>query len=242
MTPNFIATLRYKLGSAKNAFLGAKPDPSATVSYSQEGEDRILFARLGSRQPGFYVDIGAHHPRRFSNTKLFYDLGWSGINIDADHRLIEAFTIERPRDVNLAVGVGLVHGHERFHIFDEAAISTFDPELASARARTTPFKPVRNEFVEIKPLASILDEHLRPDQKITFLSVDVEGRDLDVLQSNDWDRYRPEVVLAESLLLSSLQAVETDPIYQFLSSKNYSLLAKTINTLIFVAGESSGTG
>ncbi len=54
------------------------------ASFSQEGEDRILAALLGlreARKPGFYVDVGAHHPERFSNTLIFYNRGWRGINI-----------------------------------------------------------------------------------------------------------------------------------------------------------------
>ena len=37
-------------------------------SFSQEGEDQILERLLDSNSNGFYVDIGAHHPIKFSNT------------------------------------------------------------------------------------------------------------------------------------------------------------------------------
>src|SRR5690242_3324544 len=55
----------------------------AVKSYSQEGEDRILHSIFETVADGFYVDIGAHHPKRFSNTYLFYQRGWRGINVDA---------------------------------------------------------------------------------------------------------------------------------------------------------------
>jgi len=54
-------------------------DIYATKSYSQKGEDIILRRILGEKEVGFYIDIGAHHPKRFSNTYLFYKKGWRGI-------------------------------------------------------------------------------------------------------------------------------------------------------------------
>ena len=76
-------------------------------SYSIEGEDRIVRALLWQKHDkGFYVDVGAHHPFRFSNTYLFYTQGWSGINIDATPGSMKAFNKYRPRDINLEVGVG----------------------------------------------------------------------------------------------------------------------------------------
>ncbi len=79
-------------------------------SYSQNGEDRIL-ARIYERQRyGFYVDIGAHHPFRFSNTYLLYKRGWNGINIDAMPKSMELFNKYRNRDINIECGVGLCIG------------------------------------------------------------------------------------------------------------------------------------
>ena len=76
-------------------------------SYSIEGEDRIVRTLLWRKHDkGFYVDVGAHHPFRFSNTYLFYTQGWSGINIDATPGSMKAFNKYRPRDINLEVGVG----------------------------------------------------------------------------------------------------------------------------------------
>jgi hypothetical protein len=52
-----------------------------TNSYAQFREDTIL-DRFFKKSTGFYIDIGANHPDRFSNTKKFYKKGWSGINIE----------------------------------------------------------------------------------------------------------------------------------------------------------------
>jgi hypothetical protein len=54
-------------------------DQSSNYSYAQEGEDRILMRYFDGRKKGFYLDVGAHHPRLYSNTYLFYNKGWNGI-------------------------------------------------------------------------------------------------------------------------------------------------------------------
>ena len=71
-------------------------------SYSQEGEDRILLMPFENCKDGFYV---AHHPTRYSNTYLFYRMGWSGINIDAAPGSMNLFKKKRPRDINLEVAI-----------------------------------------------------------------------------------------------------------------------------------------
>ena len=47
-------------------------DGYSLKSYSQEGEDMILRRLFEKQIQGFYVDVGAHHPKRFSNTYYFY--------------------------------------------------------------------------------------------------------------------------------------------------------------------------
>ena len=74
-------------------------DGFSLKSYSQEGEDMILRRLFEKQKTGFYVDVGAHHPKRFSNTFFFYKKGWSGINIDAMPNSMRLFDKIRPRDI-----------------------------------------------------------------------------------------------------------------------------------------------
>ncbi|MCD7914177.1 MAG: hypothetical protein LUG96_02180 [Tannerellaceae bacterium] len=64
-----------------------------STSYSQEGEDIVLNFLFENKEgyKGFYVDIGTHHPFRFSNTAYFYKQGWQGINIEPTPGAIEVF-------------------------------------------------------------------------------------------------------------------------------------------------------
>lgn len=75
-------------------------------SYSQEGEDMILSRIFGDKKNGFYVDVGAHHPFRFSNTYLFYKRGWLGINIDAMPGSMRLFDRFRKNDINIESAIG----------------------------------------------------------------------------------------------------------------------------------------
>ena len=80
-------------------------DQFVNLSFSQEGEDLVLYRLLGHQTKGVYVDVGAHHPYRFSNTFKFYLLGWSGINIDPLPGSKQLLDEKRPRDINLEAGI-----------------------------------------------------------------------------------------------------------------------------------------
>lgn len=46
--------------------------------YSHCGEDVFVDAYFRNKKQGFYVDVGAHHPKRYSNTALLYERGGGG--------------------------------------------------------------------------------------------------------------------------------------------------------------------
>lgn len=105
----------------------------ATQSYSQEGEDIILRRIFECKTNGFYIDVGAHHPKRFSNTYLFYKKGWNGINIDAMPGSMVLFRKLRSRDINIEAAITNEKREMSFFMFDEPALNTFDKDLATER-------------------------------------------------------------------------------------------------------------
>ena len=204
----------------------------AINSYSQEGEDMVLRRFFEQKAVGFYVDVGAHHPKRFSNTCYFYENGWSGINIDAMAGSMKLFSKMRPRDTNVEIPVSSEENILTYYMFNEPALNGFDAHLSEKRdAASSPYKVKQKIDLQTRSLASIFNEFLPSNTKIDFLSIDVEGFDLDVLKSNDWDKYRPDMVLVE-ILGSSLDLNESD-IVQFLTGHGYSAYAKTMNTVFF---------
>lgn len=226
-----IVTLKRTVrGVIRQLAVGSEMEYSSR-SYSQEGEDRVLDRYFGYREPGFYVDVGAHHPHRFSNTHLFYKRGWRGINIDAMPDSMGPFRRLRQRDINLEMGVGEVSGTAKFFIFNEPALNTFDEMTAKAHTRPE-WHVIRTVDVAIEPLSVILDRHLPSGVGIDFLSIDVEGRDLAVLKSNNWSRFQPEIILVESLG-KDLSGLQTDETVLFLKTVGYVPYAKTVNTFFF---------
>lgn len=214
------------------AILGILIDPYAVKTYSQEGEDMILLRMLGTGKTGFYVDVGAHHPKRFSNTYFFYRRGWRGINIEPNPAVASAFQKWRKRDINLQLGVSERAGELNYHLFNDPALNTFDDSLAKERITTTSYKKTGTMTIPVERLDAILKKHLPLQTKIDFLSVDVEGLDESVLKSNDWKRFRPETVLIEALG-SKLETAIRGSSAKFLKKQGYELFAKTVNTLIF---------
>jgi FkbM family methyltransferase len=200
-------------------------------SYSQEGEDRILARIFGRQRDGFYVDVGSHHPFRFSNTYLFYRRGWRGINIDAMPGSMTAFNRHRRRDINLELGIGNNPGHLVFFIFREPVFNTFDSALARKRV-SQGIPPLGERVVEVRPLRDVLSRYLDRGQRIDFMSVDVEGLDLSVLESNDWSRFRPRFVVAESLEAGAHPIAEDD-VGRFLRSVGYAYFGKTVNSTFY---------
>jgi FkbM family methyltransferase len=203
------------------------------VAFSQEGEDLILARFFEGQAKGFYVDIGAHHPQRFSNTYYFYLKGWKGINIDANPNSMNIFNALRPNDINLEVPISEKSEVLTYYEFDEPALNSFSLSLSQQRISDTNYKIVSETKLKTQTLADILDKYLPYEQTIDFLSIDVEGLDYQVLTSNNWEKYRPKVILVEDLELNSLETINVSKMYLFLEKKGYILIAKTIRTLIF---------
>jgi len=206
-------------------------DGYSAKSYSQEGEDMIVRQLLKDVEAGFYVDVGAHHPKRFSNTYYFYKKGWSGINIDAMPGSMRLFSRVRPRDINIEAAVANGKKELLFYIFNEPALNTFDEKLALEYSNEN--HPVINkELITTRTLTEILKENLPKNQKIHFMSIDVEGLDLEVLKSNDWNMYRPSYLLIETHY-TDIDDVTDSELYKFVINNGYKMISKTILTLFF---------
>ena len=202
---------------------------SRNYSYSQEGEDLILNRFFEKQNKGFYIDVGAHHPVRFSNTYMFYKRGWSGINIDAMPNSMKIFNLLRPRDINLEIPISLNEKKMTYYSFNDPAINGFDKNLS--HSRTNDYKLISKISLETKTLEKLLDKYLIK-KEIDFLSIDVEGLDLEVLKSINLKKYKPKIILVE-ILESNFDNLKNCDLYNFLMDNDYVFLAKTINTFFF---------
>ncbi len=206
-------------------------DGYSKISFSQEGEDLILDRLLNGKTKGFYVDVGAYHPKRFSNTYFFYMRGWRGINIDAMPGSMEIFKLIRPDDINLEIAVSDTNEEMTFYVFEETALNTFCKELAEEYINIG-YKLNLTKIIQTQTLADVLDRYLPKNQTINFLNIDVEELDYKVLKSNNWQKYDPGVVLIEELE-RNFEQLDDSKIVCFMKSQGYTLNCKTVNTLIF---------
>ena len=145
--------------------------------FSQEGEEIILRRFFNYKNTGFYVDIGAYHPQKFSNTYKLYTLGWRGINIDATPNSMLAFNNLRPKDINIQEAIAEHAQTIKFFQFDEGALNTFDASKALKIEAGGQYKLVNTHLIKTKKLSEILDLNISPGQTIDFFSIDVEGLD-----------------------------------------------------------------
>lgn len=183
------------------------------MSYSQDGEEMVLeaFFEIEKLYHGFYVDIGAHHPYRFSNTAYFYKKGWSGINIEPEPSALKKFKLFRKRDINLNIGISSANSILLYHVFNEPALNSFDAEFSEFRQETTQDRILNKIEIQTYTLSEVLDKNMPFGKKIDFLSIDVEGFDFQVLRSNDWSKYIPTFILIEQDFC--LQTILNDEIY-----------------------------
>ncbi len=206
------------------------------VSYSQCGEDlivRYIFDMLHIPAPA-YLDIGAHHPSHLNNTLVFYQSGSRGVNIEPDPLLLADFYKQRPRDVNLNVGIAREKGELDFYVMSARTLNTFsavDAQAAVGEGKTRIEKVIKVPVVSVNEVLS----NNFSDRPLDFLSLDVEGLDLIILESFDFTRWRPKVICVETITYSEHHKGRKIPeIGQVLSDNGYFLYADTYINTIYV--------
>jgi FkbM family methyltransferase len=167
----------------------------AVMSYAQNHEDVLLHRLFEGCAEGAYIDVGACHPVFHSVTKLFYDRGWHGINIEPLPSLADLLAQDRQRDVNLRMGLSNREGTSKFFECPASVeLSTLCEEQAEVLRRSG-FEIVEHS-IPVTTLARVCERHTSGE--IHFLKIDVENHEREVLEGADWGRYRPRVVLVEA--------------------------------------------
>lgn len=197
-------------------------------SYSQDYEDNLLDYLLGYKKTGFYVDIGAYDPKKMSNTKRFYDRGWTGINIEPSPTRFSLFPLFRPRDMNLNIGLGSKNETLTFYDFDPPTLSTFSEEHAKSY-QNQGFTLVSTNKVKVKRLSEILSTYSEITD-IDFLTIDSEGLDLEILEGNDWKKFRPILICIE-LNQPGFEGYSHQE--AFFKKHKYELVAATLHNAIY---------
>ena len=205
------------------------------ISYSQSGEDLIIeqiFMALG-RDWITYLDLGANHPTRFSNTYLFYRNGNSGVCVEPDPTVQPLFKRWRDRDILLTCGVGLEEGEADFYIMTTNTLSTFSKEEAERYQGYGRQKIAKVIKLPLKPVNAIMEQHF--EKCPNLVSLDIEGMDFQILKSLDLDKWRPDVFCIETLTYTEDKTErKLDEIIEYMKSKDYIVYGDTYINTIFV--------
>ncbi len=205
-------------------------------SYAQCGEDLIVrhvFDAIGISRPS-YLDIGAYHPYRLSNTALFYKSGSRGINVEPDASLYKRFELVRKRDINLNIGIADAGGEASLYRMSAPTLNTLCSEEAQFIVKENGYKVQGIDTVQVRTLDSVLQQHAGgrfPD----FLSLDAEGLDSRIIRSICFESHAPVVICVETLSFSEHgQGSKDHDLINFVESKGYMAYADTHINTIFV--------
>jgi FkbM family methyltransferase len=155
------------------------------ISCSQAWQDLLILYMI-RKSDGFYVDVGANHPQRMSDTASLYQMGWSGVNIEPQPLLCALQKQARPRDTNLCVGIGDCDAELMFSEGgDDFGLSTFDARFARGGRKYT------------VPVINLSKALMNVTVKVDLLKIDVEGFERKVLLGFDF-HVRPTLIMIEA--------------------------------------------
>ena len=213
-------------------FLKAKFKPR--LAYSHWGVDLIITKLLNSKNKGIYIDVGCHHPFLNNHSYLLYKSGWEGINIDIDYNSIDMFNFFRKSDVNIQTAVTDHKGEvDLFFYHNRAAKNTISKEFGSDAKE--------QKKINSDTLNNIIENSKFKNSKIDFVSIDVEGNEMNVLNGFDLKKYKPKLILLEFILPNKKEFYEKDineitnsEVYKFLIKNEYKLINWNHDDLLFM--------
>lgn len=180
-----------------------------------ELEKQAVVEFFGRRPDGFFVEVGANDPHLLSQTWPLEQLGWTGLLVEPLQACADKLAAARPRSrvVRAACAGPDQRGSAVFHVADRSTKSGLARHVDDQSVRY-----IGQETVPVVTLDDLLTE--RPPARLDFVSIDVEGTELDVLRGFDLARWRPELVLLEDRV-SSLDK------HRFFLTRGYRLLRRT---------------
>lgn len=202
-----------------------------TMSYSQAGQDIIIRNKFkkSNFKTWYYVDVGCHHPIKFNNTYMFYCLGASGLNIDAnkDYEIFYQRHRGGDRFCCAAIGDHAVAGDGmKYYRYSKDQWNGLSENVAKKDFL------IGIDDVKVRQLNDILRENDAPI-KIDLLSMDVEGHEIDVLNSVDMSYYDFRCICLEART-RSVESYLTTEIHNYMKSLGYIMFCHTGHDAIYV--------
>ena len=212
-----------------------KPKIIFRKAYSQCGEDMMIdfiLEALFMTKP-VYLDIGCNDPMYLNNTYFFYKYKQgSGVLVEPNPNLAQKIKNKRPNDTLLNVGIGLSNQTQAdYYMMEWHEFNTFSEEVAKETQAYYQGQNNIKQVIKLKLLTinEIMEKYFTTPPDI--LSIDVEGLDLEILKSLNFEKYSPKIICTEIKVAGS---INQNPIIDFLTVKGYSLFCKTPINGIFV--------
>ena len=207
-------------------------------SQSQFGEDKKVIKLFHKNKKGIYVDVGCFHPIRQNNTYLMYKLGWKGINIDLNPLSIELFNVARPNDINICAALSSKKSTETVY-FDHSlsSLNTISKEHILFLKKAFGLNKLEKRKIKTITLTSILKKN--KIRKIDFMNIDIEGSELKVLKTINFNYFDIKVICIEVLnqFFTKRSKINKDKIIKILKQNNYILKFKTFANYVFIKNE-----
>ena len=192
---------------------------------SQFQEDKFILEYFAKGHKGTYLDIGCFHPTRHNNTFLIYKKGWKGINIDMNPLSIELFDFCRPRDINLNLAISSDNLEKKVYFLgDLNTQNTLDKNQLNFLKSHHNVKDngIVEKKIKTQNINSILDQFAF--YNIDFMNLDVEGHEIEVLKSIDFNKINIKFLCVEMINHNQESTEKGKQIHSYLTLNRYQLI------------------
>ena len=196
-------------------------------TYSMYGEDLFINNYFKNKKNGIYLDVGAYHPLDGNNTYLLYKKkNWHGINIDVNPLSVELFQKARKFDLNINTAVSNKKGFVTLYFRKKInMLNTLSKKIARIHFRNG----FKEKIIKSNTLDNILDQTRYKNKKIDFFNLDVEGHELDILESLNFKKYQPTLICVEihnheEMYNNNTDYMKRNPVNNLLLKNGYSIV------------------
>ena len=187
-----------------------------------------------NKKKGFFIDIGCHHPFLNNNTYSLYKRGWTGINIDLDFNSIDMFNFFRKKDLNIVAAVSdKIENKDLYFFHNRSAVNTLSK---NAGTKAKEIKSIKTNTIN-----NIIENSVYKNNQIDFISIDVEGHELNVLKGIDFKRYNPKLVVIEFINYNNkefyeqqIQDILNSELNLYMEKQEYKLVNWIHDDLVYI--------
>jgi len=194
---------------------------------SQFGEDKFILDLFNKDYRGKYLDLGCYHPTRNSNTHILYQSGWTGINIDLNPLTIELFNFMRPKDFNYNIGISNSEEEKELYFINEFNTqNTLDKNQLNflKNHHNVKDREILKTKLKTKKLETILlDNNFH---NIDFFNIDIEGHELEVIESIDFDKFKFKYICIEMIQHNEISVNRSKKINDILNNNDFIIVKK----------------